>query len=169
MAETVGVSRSSVSRRAAEAAGARLKELAERRLDDRDYLVVYLDGVQFASHHVLVALGVDTEGNKRILGIREGASENAAVALALLEELVERGLDPARTRLFVIDGSKALRKAVSQVFGEACRVSHAGEMARWSFAGRPPRSWTPSRTTGGSWATGISGSSRRTWRSSSPR
>ena len=63
MAETVGVSTSSVSRRATEAAGERLKELAERRLDDRDYLVVYLDGIQFAGHHVLVALGVDTEGN----------------------------------------------------------------------------------------------------------
>lgn len=71
-----------------------------RRLDDRDYLVVYLDGVQFGGHHVLVALGVDSEGNKRILGIREGASENSVVALALLEELVERGLDPARARLF---------------------------------------------------------------------
>ena len=84
MAETVGVSRSSVSPRAAEAARARL-----------------------------VALGVDTEGSKRILGIREGASENAAVALALLEELVERSLDPARAKLFVINGPKALRKAVS--------------------------------------------------------
>lgn len=65
--ETIGemaeVSKSSVSRRATEAAGERLKELAERRLDDRDDLVVYIDGVQFAGHHVLVALGVDTEGN----------------------------------------------------------------------------------------------------------
>ena len=94
MAETAGVSKSSVSRQAAEAAGERLKELAERKLDDRDYLIVYVDGIQFGGHHVLAALGVDDEGNKRILGLREGASENAVVALGLLESLVERGLDP---------------------------------------------------------------------------
>ena len=139
MAETAGVSRSSVSRRAAEAAGERLKELAERRLDDRDYLVVYLDGIQFAGHHVLVALGVDAEGRKRILGIREGASENAVVALALLEELVERGLDPARARLFVIDGSKALRKAVGQVFGEACRVQRCRNHKMRNVLGHLPK------------------------------
>ena len=91
MAETAGVSKSSVSRQAAEAAGERLKELAERRLDDRDYLIVYVDGIQFGGHHVLAALGVDDKGNKRVLGVREGASENAVVALALLESLVERG------------------------------------------------------------------------------
>ena len=91
--------------------GERLKELAERRLDDRDYLIVYLDGIQFGGHHILAALGVDDEGNKRILGVREGASENSVVALGLLESLVERGLDPGRVRLFVLDGSKALRKA----------------------------------------------------------
>ena len=122
MAETAGVSKSSVSRQAAEAAGERLKELAERQLDDRDYLIVYVDGIQFGGHHVLAALGVDDEGNKRILGVREGASENAVVALGLLESLLERGLDPGRARLFVLDGSKALRKAVGQVFGSACLV-----------------------------------------------
>ena len=90
MAETAGVSKSSVSRQAAEAAGERLKELAERRLDDRDYLIVYVDGIQFGGHHVLAALGVDDKGNKRVLGLREGASENAVVALGLLEGLVER-------------------------------------------------------------------------------
>ena len=91
MAETAGVSKSSVSRQAAEAAGERLKELAERRLGDRDYLIIYLDGIQFGGHHILAALGVDDEGSKRILGVREGASENAVVALGLLESLVERG------------------------------------------------------------------------------
>ena len=73
MAETAGVSKSSVSRQAAEAAGERLKELAERPLDDRDYLIVYVDGIQFGGHHVLAALGVDDKGNKRVLGVREGA------------------------------------------------------------------------------------------------
>ena len=123
MAETAGVSKSSVSRQAAEAAGERLKELAERKLDDRDYLIVYVDGIQFGGHHVLAALGVDDEGNKRILGLREGASENAVVALGLLESLVERGLDPGRARLFVLDGSKALRKASDSVDAVDLRAS----------------------------------------------
>ena len=139
MAETAGVSKSSVSRRAAEAAGERLKELAERRLDDRDYLVVYVDGIQVGGHHVLAALGVDDAGNKRVLGIREGASENAVVALALLESLVERGLDPGRARLFVLDGSKALRKAVTRVFGSACLVQRCRNHKMRNVVGHLPK------------------------------
>jgi len=91
------------------AAGERLKELAERRLDDRDYLIVNVDGIQLGGHHVLAALGVDDEGNKRVLGVRAGASKNAVVALSLLESLVERGLDPGRARLFVLDGVNRAR------------------------------------------------------------
>ena len=114
MADTVGVSKSAVSREASERV---LAELMERRLDAWDLLVVYLDGIQFGAYHVLAAVGVDTDGTKHVLGVREGASENAEVTRALLEDLVDRGLDPARRRLFVIDGSKALRKAIDQVFG----------------------------------------------------
>ena len=128
-----------MSRRAAEAAGERLRELAERRLDDRDYPIVYVDGIQFGGHHVLAALGVDGEGNKRVLGIREGASENAVVALGLLEGLVERGLDPGRARLFVLDGSKALRAAVGQVFGSACLVQRCRNHRMRNVTGHLPR------------------------------
>lgn len=117
MADTVGVSKSAVSRETIEASERVLKELMERRLEAWDLLVVYLDGIQFGAYHVLAAVGVDTEGKKHILGVREGASENAEVATALLEDLVERGLDPTRRRLWVIDGSKALRKAIELVFG----------------------------------------------------
>ena len=139
MAETAGVSKSSVSRQAVDAAGERLKELAERRLDDRDYLIIYVDGIQFGGHHILAALGVDDEGNKRVLGLREGASENAVVALGLLESLVERGLDPGRARLFVLDGSKALRKAVGQVFGSACLVQRCRNHKMRNVTGHLPR------------------------------
>ena len=66
-----------------------------------DLLVIYLDGIQMGSHHVLAAVGVDSDGKKHVLGVREGASENAEVTSALLEDLVERGLDPGRRRLFV--------------------------------------------------------------------
>ena len=71
-------------------------ELMERRLDAWDLLVIYLDGIQMGSHHVLAAVGVDSDGKKHVLGVREGASENAEVTSALLEDLVERGLDPGR-------------------------------------------------------------------------
>ena len=102
-----GVSKSAVSRETVEASERVLKELMERRLDAWDLLVIYLDGIQMGSHHVLAAVGVDSDGKKHVLGVREGASENAEVTSALLEDLVERGLDPGRRRLFVIDGSSA--------------------------------------------------------------
>jgi len=117
MADTVGVSKSAVSRETIEASERVLAELMERRLDAWDLLIVYLDGIQFGAYHVLAAVGVDTDGKKHILGVREGASENAEVTTALLEDLAERGLDAMRRRLWVIDGSKALRKAIDQVFG----------------------------------------------------
>ncbi len=117
VADTVGVSKSSVSRETIEASERVLKELMERRLDVWDLVVIYLDGIQLGAHHVLAAVGVDMDGKKHVLGMRQGASENTEVTTALLQDLVERGLDPARRRLFVIDGSKALRKAITQVFG----------------------------------------------------
>ena len=117
MAETVGVSRSSVSREAIEASEAELKRLCERRLDELDLLILYVDGVVFGEHHVLGAMGVDTQGHKHVLGLAEGASENQVVARGLLEDLVRRGVKPDRKYLFVIDGSKALRAAIDAVFG----------------------------------------------------
>jgi len=80
MAETVGVSRSSVSREAIQASEAELKRLCERRLDDLELLVLYVDGVIFGEHHVLGAVGVDAEGCKHVLALAEGASENQVVA-----------------------------------------------------------------------------------------
>jgi putative transposase len=117
MAETVGVSRSRVSREALEASEEELKRLCERRLDELELLILYLDGVIFGEHHVLVAVGVDEEGKKHVLGIAEGASENQAVAKGLLEDVVQRGVRTDRKYLFVIDGSKALRAAIDAVFG----------------------------------------------------
>ncbi len=117
MAETVGVSRSSVSREAIEASEEELKRLCERSFDEVNLLVLYLDGVIFGDHHVLVAVGVDEAGKKHVLGLAEGASENQAVAKGLLEDLVRRGVRTDRKYLFVIDGSKALRAAIDAVFG----------------------------------------------------
>lgn len=117
MADAVGISKSEVSRQTIEAGERVLQDLAERRFDDKEILIVYIDGIQFGSHHIVAAVGVDGGGRKHVLGLREGASENATVAVGLLEELVERGVKPQRRRLFVIDGAKALRKAIDQVYG----------------------------------------------------
>lgn len=117
--KSVGVKKSSVSRQMVEASAETLGELNERRFDGVDLLAVYVDGIQFGrERHVIGAVGVDGDGYKRVLGIREGASENATVVTAFLEDLGERGVDSKRRRLFVIDGSKALRKAIDQVFGD---------------------------------------------------
>lgn len=118
MAEQVGISKSQVSREFIEAGERLLQQLAERDFSETDLLVIYVDGLQFGPYHVICAVGVDGQGYKHVLGFREGATENAEVAKALLEELVARGVNAFRRRLFVIDGSKALRKAIDQVFGE---------------------------------------------------
>jgi putative transposase len=118
MAAQCGISKSQVSREFIEAGARLLKDLAERDFSETDILVVYVDGLQFGGYHVICAVGVDDGGHKHVLGFREGATENAEVATALLEDLTSRGLSPFRKRLFVIDGSKALRKAIDQVFGK---------------------------------------------------
>ena len=118
LAQRCGVSRSAVSRQLQEASAEALKELCERRFDDVDLLVIYLDGKDFAGHQVICAIGVDLQGKKHILGLSEGATENTVVVKELLEDLVARGVTPERKRLFVIDGSKALRKAIDDVFGK---------------------------------------------------
>jgi len=117
MADTVGVSKSQISREFMASSEKQFKQLCERRFDERDILAIYLDGIQFGDCHVIVALGVDCEGRKHVLGLREGSSENSRVAIDLLTDLADRGITPDRLRLFVIDGSKALRCAVDAVYG----------------------------------------------------
>jgi putative transposase len=117
MAETAGVSRSAVSRRVAEASEAEVEALLSRRFDELKLLVIYIDGLVFGDYTMIGAVGVDSEGNKHVLGIREGATENSTVITELLEDIVSRGVDPKRKMLFVIDGSKALRAAINAVFG----------------------------------------------------
>ncbi|MFN0133700.1 MAG: IS256 family transposase [Phycisphaerales bacterium] len=127
MADTAGVSKSAVSRAFVEQSEQALEELMSRRFDDRNIVAVYIDGLDLSGHHVLTALGVDDQGQKHILGMREGASENAAVVKGLLEDLVERGIKPGVRRLFIIDGSKALRAGIDAVYGsdqpvQRCRI-----------------------------------------------
>ena len=117
MASTCGVSKSNVSREAAEAGDEALQELLERRFDRLDLLVIYIDGMVFGEHHVISAVGVDAQGHKHVLGIQSGATENAAAVEDLLHQLVARGVKPDVKRLFVIDGAKALRAAIHRIFG----------------------------------------------------
>jgi putative transposase len=127
MAESVGISKSAVSRANIEAGEKLLKELAERRFDQLDILIIYLDAIVLGDYHVLGAIGVDSTGSKHVLGLRAGSSENTVVATELLNDLVNKGVKPDRHRLFVIDGAKALRSAIDAVYGnqnpvQRCRI-----------------------------------------------
>src|SRR6266550_4113990 len=117
--EARSTSKSSVSRTFIERTRGALSELMSRRLDDVRLAVMMIDGLELQGRTNVVALGITTEGIKIPLGLWEGSTENATVATALLSDLVERGLDPEQGILFVIDGAKALRKAIRNVFGQA--------------------------------------------------
>jgi putative transposase len=115
--EVRGISKSAVSERFVVGTQRRLAELMQRDLSGLRLVALLIDGVHFADHVVLAAVGIDVDGEKHPLGLREGATENAAACKALLEDLIERGLNPNRTLLVVIDGAKALRRAVLDTFG----------------------------------------------------
>jgi len=115
--EGFGVQKSSVSRSFVKASTDEVRQLSERHFDGIRFPALYLDAVQYAGETMTVALGVLENGAKRVLGVRQGATENAAVCTALLEDLQERGLDTSQPTLLVLDGSKALHAAVKRVWG----------------------------------------------------
>lgn len=129
--EGAGLSKSATSRRFVALSAARMKEWMESRLDNLDLLVIQIDGIHMDEDMLLVAaLGVDGKGDKHPLGIVEGATENATTVQALIDNLIERGLDPGVPRLFIIDGSKALSKAIRRTFGrntaiQRCQIHKA--------------------------------------------
>jgi putative transposase len=116
------MSKSAVSRAFVARTSERLGELMGRRLDDIRLAVLMLDGIDLKGRCNVVALGITTEGVKIPLGLWEGSTENAAVATALLSDLVDRGLDVGQGVLCVLDGAKALRKAVRDVLGTTTPV-----------------------------------------------
>ena len=119
--EGYGIKKSSVSRQWKMATAAELARLCSRAVP-RDLVALILDGKHLRRDCAVVALGIDGEGKKSVLGLWHGASENTTVVKGLLEDLVERGLDPQRAFLVVIDGAKALRKAVGDIFGQRALV-----------------------------------------------
>ncbi len=126
-----GTSKSAVSRKFVALSGAKLKEWLASDLSKLDLLAIQIDGLHLSEDLILVgAVGIDGAGEKHPLGLVEGATENAATVQALLDNLVERGLDPAVVRLFIIDGAKALSKAIRRTFGrdtpiQRCQVHKA--------------------------------------------
>ncbi len=117
MADAAGVARSSISRQAMEGSAEQLRQLQDRRWDKADLLAIYIDGQRFGDHHVISAVGIDREGVKQVLGIQLGATENAAAVKLLLTRLRDQGLRTDQRYLFVIDGAKALRAGIEEVFG----------------------------------------------------
>ena len=120
--ESRSTGKSTVSELFIERTRTALQELMSRRLDDVRLAVMMLDGMEIADRTHVVALGISTDGVKIPLGLWEGSTENATLARELLSDLVERGLDPEQAILFVIDGGKALRRAIKDVFGEHALV-----------------------------------------------
>jgi transposase-like protein len=118
-----GMSRSSVSRRFCAMTAERLAEFRTQPLDDRRWLIVFVDGFDFAGHTMIGALGVTSDGTKVPLGVVEGSTENANVVRGLVASLRDRGLDASEGILFVLDGAKALHKAVRDVFGEQAVIA----------------------------------------------
>jgi putative transposase len=120
--QATATSKSTVSELFIERTRTALGELMARRLEDTRLAVMMLDGLQIADRTHVVALGISTEGVKIPLGLWEGSTENATLVSLLLSDLVDRGLDPEQAILFVIDGGKALRKAIKDVFGQHALV-----------------------------------------------
>jgi putative transposase len=120
--EAYGLEKSAISEHFIEASREKLKAMMERRLDKTRLCALLIDATPFAGQQMVAALGIDEYGRKTILGIRQGATENATVVGELLGDLVERGLDFAQPRLYVLDGGKALTSAVKTYAGQKAAI-----------------------------------------------
>ena len=137
------VAKSSVSRRFVALTTTQLASWLTRPLDDLAIRIIFLDGLHFREHVVLIALGVDLEGHKHVLALHEGTTENATVCKALLTDLRERGLDLDRSILFVIDGGSGLRKALRETCGTTAVVARCQVHKRRNVLEHLPESMRP--------------------------
>ncbi|MGH7695498.1 MAG: IS256 family transposase [Gemmatimonadaceae bacterium] len=138
--EAFGLAKSSVSRRFGQVSALTLQALQERRLDDAEWLVLVLDGKTFATDALVIALGVTSLGEKRILGVVQTGTENQRVCAAFLHELLERGFAPSGRLLVVLDGAKGLRAAVTTVFGTRAEVQRCQWHKRENVVSYLPKS-----------------------------
>ena len=120
--EGLGLKKSSVSKAFKAGCKKTLEEINFRDLSDKNFISLMIDGIEFANQSLVCALGITKEGKKVILGLRESSTENSVVVTDLLQNLISRGLSSGQTRLFVLDGSKALRKGIKDVFGDKVLV-----------------------------------------------
>jgi transposase-like protein len=120
--EAYGLEKSVVSEHFIEASRAKLKEMMERKLNKTRVCALLIDATPFAGQQMVAALGIGEDGRKTILGIRQGATENATVVGELLGDLLERGLDFAEARLYILDGAKALTSGVKKYAGESAAI-----------------------------------------------
>ena len=128
--EPLSVSKSAVSRRFVALSQEQLNQWLSRSLKDIDMPAVMIDGIHFRDRVILAALGIDAKGDKHVLGLREGSTESTRVVRSLLSDLIDRGLDADRPRLWVIDGGKALRRAIVECFGVLALVQRCQEHKR---------------------------------------
>jgi transposase-like protein len=156
-------SKSAVSRRFVQLSQEQLDQWLSRRLDELDLPVVMIDGIRFHDSVVLVALGIDAQGNKHVLGVREGSTEATRVVASLLADLLDRGLDADRMRVWVIDGGKALRKAIVQTFGQRALIQRCQEHKRRNVIEHLPRDMHASvnRALRTAWSAGDAGLAMR--------
>ena len=120
--EAYGLEKSAVSEHFIEASRAKLQEMMERRLDKTRLCALLIDATPFAGQQLVVAMGISQDGRKMILGLRQGATENATVVGELLGDLVSRGLNFSEPRLYILDGGKALTAAVKRHAGESAAI-----------------------------------------------
>jgi putative transposase len=157
------VSRSAVSRRFVELSAEQVQDWLTRKLAGIDLPIVMIDGIYFADRVVLVALGVDAKGKKHVLGLREGSTEKTQVVRAMLADFIERGLDADRPRLWVIDGGKALRRAIVETFGTSALIQRCQEHKRRNVLEHLPDTLHPgtSRAMREAWNSGDAQLARR--------
>jgi putative transposase len=120
--DAYGLEKSAVSEHFIEASRAKLKEMMESRLDKLRLCALLIDATPFEGQQMVAALGIGQDGRKTILGIRQGATENATVVGELLGDLMSRGLDFTQPRLYVLDGGKALTAAVKKYAGDSAAI-----------------------------------------------
>lgn len=141
LSDGLGLKKSAVSAAFVRASKKDLDLLNGRSLAEMTFVAVFIDGTCFADHTCLLALGITQDGKKVVLGVRDGASENAELVRDLLASLKERGLVLTKRALFVLDGSKALGKAVRESFGEQAVIQRCILHKRMNVLSYLPPSW----------------------------
>jgi transposase-like protein len=125
--EAKGVKKSTISRRAIASTKPMVEEFRKQKLDHLDLVVLLLDGINVGKRQMIACLGIDINGRKHVLGLRLGATENDIVCRDLIRDLVERGVDPQKKYLFVIDGSRALANSIRAAFGQDTAIQRCQE------------------------------------------